>query len=85
MRQLEPVSNLDEEAQMSIQDCITPQRPPCDICFLFVEMIYDSATRASPEDQFNDQMEDDGDSIDSIHRKIDILLSPDRYVYRDPQ
>jgi hypothetical protein len=37
------------------------------------------------EAQFFTQLADQGDTVQDVHRKIDLLLHPDRYVYCDPR
>jgi hypothetical protein len=75
-RQLELVSNRDQEAEICLQDAIDFNRSASDIRFLLAEMVYYDASRESLETRFCDHLADDGDAPDSVRRKIDLLLHP---------
>jgi hypothetical protein len=75
-RQLGLVSNRDQEAEICLQDAIDLNRPASGICFLLAQMVYYGASRKSLETRFCDHLADDGDTLDSVRRKIDLLLQP---------
>jgi hypothetical protein len=72
------VSNPDQEAQIFRQDAIDLQRPPSDVRFLLAQMVNYGARRQPLEDQFFAQLADQGDTVQHVHHKIDLLLHPDR-------
>jgi hypothetical protein len=69
--------NQDQEAQICLQDAIELRRPPSDIRFLLVQIVHSGANRETLECRFRSQLADEGDIIDSVHRKIDGLLHPE--------
>jgi hypothetical protein len=71
--QLGLVSNRDQEAEICLQDAVDLNRPASDICFLLAQMVYSGASRESLETRFCDHLVDDGDTPDSVHRKINLL------------
>jgi hypothetical protein len=75
-RQLGLGSNRGQEAEICLQDAIDLNRPSSDIRFLLAQMIYYDASRESLETRFRDHLADDGDTPDSVRRKIDFLLHP---------
>jgi hypothetical protein len=75
-RQLGLVSNRDQETEMCLQDAIDLNRPASNIRFLLVQMVYSDASRESLETCFCNHLADDGDTPDSVRRKIDLLLHP---------
>jgi hypothetical protein len=76
VRQLGLVSNRDQDAEICLQDVIDLNRPASDIRFLLAQMVYYGASRESSETRFCDHLADDGDTPDSVCRKIDLLLRP---------
>jgi hypothetical protein len=75
-RELGSVSNRDQEAEIYLQDAIDLNRPVSDIRFLLAQIVYCGASRESLETRFRDHLADDGDTPDSVCRKIDLLLRP---------
>jgi hypothetical protein len=75
-RQLGLVSNRDQETEICIQDTIDLNQQASDIRFLLLQMVYSGASRESSETDFCDHLVDDGDTPDSVHQKIDLLLCP---------
>jgi hypothetical protein len=75
-RQLGLVSNRDQEAEICLQDAINLNRLASDMCFLLAQMVYYGTSRESLETRFCDHLADDGDTPDSVHRKIDLLPDP---------
>jgi hypothetical protein len=75
-RQLGLVSNRDQEAEIYRQDAINLNRLASDISFLSAQMVYNGASRESLKTRLCDHLEDDGDTLDSVRRKIDLLLHP---------
>jgi hypothetical protein len=75
-RQLGLVSNRDQEAEICLQDATDVNRPASDIRFLLAQMVYDGASRQSLETRSCDHLADDGDTPDSVRRKIDLVLHP---------
>jgi hypothetical protein len=75
-RQLGLVSNRDQEAEICLQGAIDPNRAASDIRFLLAQIVYYGASHESLETRFCDRLADDGDTPDSIRRKIDLLLHP---------
>jgi hypothetical protein len=75
-RQLGLVSIRDQEAEICLQDAIDLNRLASDIRFRLAQMVYYGASRESLETHFCDQLADDGDTPDSVRRKIDFLLHP---------
>jgi hypothetical protein len=73
-RQLGLVSNRDQEAEICLQDAIDLNRPPSGIHFLLAQMVYYGASREPLETRFCGHLADDGDTPDSVCRKIDLLL-----------
>jgi hypothetical protein len=73
--------NQDQQAQICLQDAIELRRPSSDIRFLLVQMVYYGASRETLECRFRSQLADEGDTIDSVHRKIDALLRPESSAY----
>jgi hypothetical protein len=49
-------------------------RPESDTRFLLAQMVYSGASRESLETRFCDHLADDGDTLDSVRPKIDLLL-----------
>jgi hypothetical protein len=74
--QLGLVSTRDQEAEICLQDAIDLNRPASDIRFLLAQMIHYGASRESLETRFCDHLADDGDYLDYVYRKIDLLLHP---------
>jgi hypothetical protein len=70
--QLELVSNRGQEAEACFQDATDLNRPASDIHFLLEQMVYYGASRESLETHFCDHLADDGDTPDSVRRKIDL-------------
>jgi hypothetical protein len=70
------VSNRDQEAEICLQDAIDLNRPASDIRFLLAHIVYYGASRESLQTRFCDHLADDGDTLDSVRRKIDLLLHP---------
>jgi hypothetical protein len=70
------VSNRDQEAEICLQDVIDLNGPASDFRFLLAKMVYYGASRESLETRFCDHLADDGDTPDSVRRKIDLLLHP---------
>jgi hypothetical protein len=75
-RQLGLVSNRDQEAEICLQDAIDLNGPASDIHFLLAQIIYYGTSHESLKTRFCDHLVDDGDTPDSVRRKIDILLYP---------
>jgi hypothetical protein len=75
-RQLGLISNRDQEAEICLQDVIDLNRPTSDIRFLLAQMVYHGTSRESLETRFRDHLADDGDTPDSVRRKIDLLFHP---------
>jgi hypothetical protein len=75
-RQLGLVSNRDQEAEICLQDAIDLNRPASEIRFILAQMVYSGASRESLKTHFRDHLADDGDTPDSVRRKIDFLLHP---------
>jgi hypothetical protein len=75
-RQLGLVSNREQEAEICFQDPIDLNRPASDTRFLLAHAVYYGASRESLETSFCDHLADDGDTPDSVRRKIDLLLHP---------
>jgi hypothetical protein len=48
-------------------------------------MVYYGASRDLLESRFGKRLADDGDTVDSVHQKIDRLLRPDSYASCDYQ
>jgi hypothetical protein len=74
--QLGLVSNRDQDAKTCLRDAIDLNRPASDIRFLLAQMVDYGASRESLETRFCDHLADDGDTPDSVRRKIDLLLHP---------
>jgi hypothetical protein len=75
-RQLGLASNQDQEVEICLQDLIHLNKPASDIRFLLAQMVHYGANRESLETRFCDHLADDGDTPDSVPRKIDLLLHP---------
>jgi hypothetical protein len=73
-RQLGLVSNRDQESEIDLQGAIDFNIPANDIRFLLAQMVYYGASRESSETRSCDRLADDGDTPDSVRRKIDLLL-----------
>jgi hypothetical protein len=84
-RQLGLISNLDQEAQVCLQDAVDLNRPPSDIRFLLALMVQNGANQTSLERDFSDYLADDGDDIESVHHKINLLLNHDDMMISDYQ
>jgi hypothetical protein len=48
-------------------------------------MVYYGASQALLEPRFGEHLADHGDTVDSVHHKIDPMLHPDRYRFCDYQ
>jgi hypothetical protein len=79
VRQLGLVSNIEQKAEICLQDAVDLQRPPSDLRFLLAQMAKYNASREFSESRFWHHLMDEGDTVDSVHRKIDLLLHPDAY------
>jgi hypothetical protein len=75
-RQLGLILNRDQEAKICLQGAIDLNRPASDMRFPLAKMIYYGASRKSLGTRFCDYLADDGDTPDSIRRKIDLFLHP---------
>jgi Cdc6-like AAA superfamily ATPase len=75
-RQLGLVSNRDQEAEICLQDAIDLNRPASDIRLIWAQMIDCGTSRKSLETRFCDHLVDDGDTPDSVCRKIARMLYP---------
>jgi hypothetical protein len=73
-RQLELTSHRNQEAEICLQDAIDLNRPATDIRFLLAQTVNYGASRESLETRFYDHLADDGDTPNSVRRKIDLLL-----------
>jgi hypothetical protein len=79
------IANKDQEADICLQDAIALRRPPSDIRFLLAQMVHYGASREPLEFEFRAELADGDEPRDSVHRKIDFLLDPDRYVWTNHQ
>jgi hypothetical protein len=84
-RQLGLVANQNQEADICLQDAIELRRPPSDLRFLLAQMVNYGADREILESRFSCQLADDGDTFDSVHRKIDRLLHRESCAFFDLQ
>jgi hypothetical protein len=75
-RQFGLVSDQDNEAAICLQDAIDFHASSYDIRFRLAQMVYYGASRDLLESRFGEHLADDGDTVDSIHQKIDRLLHP---------
>jgi hypothetical protein len=78
------VSNENQEAAICVQEPVDLQRPPGCIPFLLAQMVKDGARRELLVGRFFEQLADEGDTLEDVHRKIDLLLHSDVYAYYDP-
>jgi Cdc6-like AAA superfamily ATPase len=58
---------------------------PSDTRFRLIQMVHYGASRETLECQFRSQLADEGDTIDSVHRKIGALLHPESSACWDLQ
>jgi hypothetical protein len=70
------VSNRGQEAESCLQDAIDLNRPGSDIRFPLAQIVYYGVSHESLEACLYDHLTDDGDTPDSIRRKIDLLFDP---------
>jgi hypothetical protein len=75
-RQLGLISNRDHEAEICLQEAIDLNGLPTDIRFLLGQIGYYGASREPLETHFCDHLTDDGNTLDSVYCKIDLLLHP---------
>jgi hypothetical protein len=81
VRQLGLVANQDQEAEICLQDAIDLNGPPSDIRFILAQMVCHGASRKVLEARFWDHLADEGDTVDSLRRKIDLPLYPDAFIF----
>jgi hypothetical protein len=77
VRRIDLVANQDEEAVICLKDAIALRRPSSDTRFLLALMILYGASREPLESRFSVQLVAKGDIMDSVHHKINRLLSCD--------
>jgi Cdc6-like AAA superfamily ATPase len=80
VRQLELISSTEQEAEICLQDAVDLQRPSSDIRFPLAQMVEHNPSREFLESRFWYHLADEGDTVDSVYRKIDLLLHPDAYA-----